>query len=170
MRVRVRILCLRGASAGGDEPTFLGSVVRRLRRVRSESPLRHSPHSDPRKDALSSTRLVRRIVGWLAKGRSLYFVQTTLEAEGIPAPRGGDRWARTAAKRIATEDAYLPHSRDELAVLVEEVLTHAASPEDIRRAYRRYRARFEVDSEGTLTLRLSLGLDGGVLHNELSPR
>jgi hypothetical protein len=66
--------------------------------------------------------VVRRIVGWLAEGRSLYFVQTALEAEGVPAPRGGDRWARTAAKRIATEDAYLPHSRDELAALVEEGL------------------------------------------------
>jgi hypothetical protein len=66
--------------------------------------------------------VVRRIVRWLAEGRSLYFVQTTLEAEGVPAPRGGDRWARTAAKRIATEDAYLPHSRDELASLVEEGL------------------------------------------------
>jgi site-specific DNA recombinase len=66
--------------------------------------------------------VVRWIVGWLAEGRSLYFVQTALEAEGVPAPRGGARWARTAAKRIATEDAYLPHSRDELASLVEEGL------------------------------------------------
>jgi hypothetical protein len=63
--------------------------------------------------------VVRRVVGWLAEGRSLYFVQTALEAEGVPAPRGGNRWARTAAKRIATEDCYLPHSHDEIASLVE---------------------------------------------------
>ena len=29
--------------------------------------------------------------------------------------------------------------------------------------YRRYGARFEVDSEGELTLKLDLALDGGVL-------
>ena len=66
--------------------------------------------------------VVRRIVGWLAEGHSLYFVQTALEAEGVSAPRGGVRWARMAAKRIVTEDAYLPHSHDELASLVEEGL------------------------------------------------
>jgi DNA invertase Pin-like site-specific DNA recombinase len=38
--------------------------------------------------------VVRRIVRWLAEGRSLYFVQTALEAEVVPAPRGGARWAR----------------------------------------------------------------------------
>jgi site-specific DNA recombinase len=67
-------------------------------------------------------RIVRRIVGWLAEGHSLYFVQTMLEAEGVPAPRGGDSWARGAPKRIVNEDAYLPHSHDELASLVEEGL------------------------------------------------
>ena len=45
-----------------------------------------------------------------------------------------------------------------------EVLTHAASHEDIRRAYRRYGARFEVDGEGELTLRLDLDLDGGIMN------
>ena len=55
-------------------------------------------------------QIVRRILGWLAEGCSLYFVQTTLEAEGVRAPHGGDRWARTTAKRIATEDCYLPHT------------------------------------------------------------
>ena len=67
-------------------------------------------------------RIVRRIVGWLAEGHTLYFVQTMLEAEGVPAPRGGDCWARGAAKRIVNEDCYLPHTRDELAALVAEGL------------------------------------------------
>jgi recombinase-like zinc beta ribbon protein/resolvase-like protein/recombinase len=67
-------------------------------------------------------RTVRRIVGWLAEGRSLYFVQTILEAEQVPAPRGGDRWSRAAAKRIVNEDCYLPHSHEELAGLVAERL------------------------------------------------
>ena len=56
------------------------------------------------------------------------------------------------------------------AIQPGEVLTFAARPEEIRRTYRCYGARFEVDGEGTLTLQLSLGLDGGALHSELSPR
>jgi len=45
------------------------------------------------------------------------------------------------------------------AVIPGEVLTHAAGPEDRRRAYRRYGAPFEVDGEGELTLKLDLNLD-----------
>jgi hypothetical protein len=54
------------------------------------------------------------------------------------------------------------------AVMPSEVLHLATSPEGRRRAYRRYGARFEVDKEGTLTLQLSLGLDGEVWHMENS--
>jgi hypothetical protein len=54
--------------------------------------------------------------------------------------------------------------QDPDAVMPGEVLTHAAGPEDRRRAYRRYGARFEVDGEGELTLRLDLNLDGGVMN------
>jgi len=48
---------------------------------------------------------------------------------------------------------------DPEAVMPGEGLTHAAGPED-----RRYGARFEVDGEGDLTLRLDLNLDGGVMN------
>ncbi len=41
---------------------------------------------------------------------------------------------------------------DPEAVTPWEVLTHAAGPEDRRRVYRRYGARFEIDGEGVLTL------------------
>jgi hypothetical protein len=67
-------------------------------------------------------RIVRRILGWLAEGRSLYHVQTTLEAEGVPAPRGGDRWHRPTVKDIVNEDSYLPHTPKELKALVAEGL------------------------------------------------
>jgi hypothetical protein len=81
---------------------------------------------------------------------------------------------RMRAARDSLAASYNPvHAEwyeDPDAVQPWEVLTHAAGPEEIRRAYRRYGARFEVDGEGTLTLRLSLGLDGGALHPELSPR
>jgi hypothetical protein len=81
---------------------------------------------------------------------------------------------RMRAARDSLAASYSPvHAEwyeDPDAIMPGEVLTHATSPEDIRRAYRRYGARFEVDGEGTLTLRLSLDLDGGALHSELSPR
>jgi DNA invertase Pin-like site-specific DNA recombinase len=66
--------------------------------------------------------VVRRIVSWLAEGHSMYFVQRTLETEGVPAPSGGLHWSRTAPKRIVIEDAYLPHTQEELAALVADGL------------------------------------------------
>jgi hypothetical protein len=49
------------------------------------------------------------------------------------------------------------------AVFPNQCLTAAARPEEIRRAYRRYGARFEVDAAGELTLRLALALEEGSL-------
>lgn len=44
------------------------------------------------------------------------------------------------------------------AVMPSQVLTHASSPEDRSRAYRRFGARFEVDRDGELTLRMEVPL------------
>lgn len=44
-----------------------------------------------------------------------------------------------------------------------EYLSTTASQEEIRRAYVRFGARFEVDRDGELTLRLEIPLDGGAL-------
>ena len=41
----------------------------------------------------------------------------------------------------------------------DEVMSSASSPEGISRAYRRFGARFAVDSEGVLSLRLDLNLE-----------
>ena len=41
----------------------------------------------------------------------------------------------------------------------DEVLSSASSPEEISRAYRRFGARFAVDSEGVLSLRRDLNLE-----------
>lgn len=62
------------------------------------------------------------------------------------------------AAGLAYGPAHAEWEQDPDAVMPGEVLTHATHPEDIRRAYRKYGARFEVDGQGTLTLRLSLGL------------
>jgi hypothetical protein len=45
-----------------------------------------------------------------------------------------------------------------------EWLTCGARPEEIRAAYQQFGARFELDHDGTLTLRLNLDLD---THNPL---
>lgn len=47
-----------------------------------------------------------------------------------------------------------------------EWLSLTAKPEEIRRAYRRFGARFEVSAKGELTLRLKLDLNTGSLHSE----
>ncbi len=44
-----------------------------------------------------------------------------------------------------------------------EYLTQGVTAEEIRNAYRRLGARFEVDAEGELTLRLNLDLGAGSL-------
>ena len=41
----------------------------------------------------------------------------------------------------------------------EEVMCSASSPEEISRAHGRFGARFAVDSEGVLSLRLDLNLE-----------
>jgi DNA invertase Pin-like site-specific DNA recombinase len=77
----------------------------------------------------------------------------------------------TAVRRIEAArgsiSSYTPvHAEwyeDPEAVMPWEVLTHAAGPEDRRRAYRRYGARFEIGGEGDLTLKLDLNLDGGIM-------
>lgn len=81
-----------------------------------------------------------------------------------------DRAAAAERLRAARDSlaAYSPiHAdwgEDPDAVMPDEFLTLAATTDQIRAAYRRYGARFELDAEGELTLRLSLDLGGVSLH------
>jgi hypothetical protein len=47
-----------------------------------------------------------------------------------------------------------------------EYLSAVASEDEIRRAYRRFGARFQVDANGTLTLRWKLSLGEEPLYSE----
>jgi hypothetical protein len=47
--------------------------------------------------------------------------------------------------------------------------SQGATAEEIRNAYRRLGARFEVDAQGELTLRLELDLGARALHPTSSP-
>ena len=79
-----------------------------------------------------------------------------------------------AARRIEAARDSLPAAADYDPVHAEwyedpdstgphDYLSYAASREEIRRAYRKYGARFEVDKDGELTLRIELPLDGATL-------
>jgi len=78
--------------------------------------------------------------------------------------RAAQRLREARKELVAETSRYSPvHAdwqEDPDAIMPGEVLTHATHPEDIRRTYRRYGARFHVDAQGILTLKLRLGLDG----------
>lgn len=63
---------------------------------------------------------VRRVLSMLADSASVKGVAAALEADGIPAPRGGRVWSRFTVRTIAKEDAYRPHAREELEALVAD--------------------------------------------------
>jgi site-specific DNA recombinase len=63
---------------------------------------------------------VRRVLSMLADGASVKGVAAALEADGVPAPGGGKVWGRFTVRNIAKEDAYRPHSREELEAFVAD--------------------------------------------------
>ena len=92
--------------------------------------------------------------------------------------RASEDRAAEAERLRAFRDSLAAHdpvhgawAEDPDAVPPWEYLTHwqGATTEEIRNAYRRLGARFEVDSEGELTLRLELDLREGALYPTSSP-
>jgi site-specific DNA recombinase len=60
--------------------------------------------------------LVRRIFKMVGvEGMTLSAVARRLEAEGIPAPRGGGTWNRPTLRKFVLSDVYLRHSYEEVA-------------------------------------------------------
>ena len=63
--------------------------------------------------------LVRRIFRMVGvEGMTLNAVARRLEAEGIPAPRGGGTWNRPTLRKFVLSDVYLRHSYEEIAGMV----------------------------------------------------
>src|SRR3712207_3396037 len=61
-------------------------------------------------------RVVRRIFRMVgAEGYTLNAVYTAFEREGIPTPGGGKRWDRSFLRLAILDDAYRPHTYDEVA-------------------------------------------------------
>jgi site-specific DNA recombinase len=63
--------------------------------------------------------LVRRIFRMVGvEGMTLNAVARRLEAEGIPAPRGGGTWNRPTLRKFVFSDVYLRHSYEEVTKMV----------------------------------------------------
>ena len=65
--------------------------------------------------------VVRRIFLMVGKeGMKMHSVKKTLQGEGVPTPNGGQYWAKKTIKGAILDDAYRPHTYDELEALVAE--------------------------------------------------
>jgi hypothetical protein len=72
-------------------------------------------------------RRVFRMVG--AEGAGIYGVHETLEREGVPAPGGGKYWDKRAVKRWILDDAYRPHTHEEISSLVRPEVAARMDPQ-----------------------------------------
>jgi site-specific DNA recombinase len=64
-------------------------------------------------------RVVRRIFRMVgAEGHTLNAVYRAFECEGVPTPGGGKRWDRTFFRLAIMDDAYRPHTFEEVEALV----------------------------------------------------
>jgi DNA invertase Pin-like site-specific DNA recombinase len=62
--------------------------------------------------------VVRRVMELVAETGSLYATKKTLESEGIPAPGGSMVWWERSIRRMVENDAYRPHTYEELAPML----------------------------------------------------
>ena len=90
--------------------------------------------------------------------------QVTAELHATEDATAGAERMREARACFLSAEWY----EDPDAIQPHEWPTLGASPEQLRRAYKRFGARFEVDADGVLTLHLNLALDGGPLLTENS--
>jgi site-specific DNA recombinase len=74
-------------------------------------------------------RTVRRVFELVAAGTSLYKVKRALDEESVPTPSGKARfWSQTYLKKLIIQDAYRPHSHEELAALVSPGVAAGLDP------------------------------------------
>lgn len=67
----------------------------------------------------ATMQTVRRILRMVGEERaSLYAVKRALEREGVPTPKGNRYWSVTFLRSVIMEDAYKPHTAEEVAKLV----------------------------------------------------
>jgi site-specific DNA recombinase len=77
-------------------------------------------------EKMAVVQRVFRMVG--AEGAGIYGVHKTLEREGAPAPGGGKYWDKRAIRRWIADDAYKPHTHEEVAELVRPEVAARLDP------------------------------------------
>jgi site-specific DNA recombinase len=77
-------------------------------------------------EKMAVVRRVLRMVG--AEGAGIYGVHKTLELEGVPVPGGGKYWDKRAIKRWILDDAYRPHTHEEISNLVRPEVAARLDP------------------------------------------
>jgi site-specific DNA recombinase len=75
---------------------------------------------------MALVRHVFRMVG--VEGMTLNAVGVRLQAEGIPAPRGGLTWNKPTLRKFILSDVYLRHSYEEVAKIVSGEVVAALDP------------------------------------------
>jgi site-specific DNA recombinase len=67
-------------------------------------------------EAMTVVHSIFRMVG--AEGRTLHAAKRALETEGVPTPSGGRFWSPKVLRSYVLDDAYRPHSHEELRAMV----------------------------------------------------
>jgi site-specific DNA recombinase len=79
-------------------------------------------------DTMRIVRRIFRMVG--AEGQSLNSVKKNFDSEGVPTPKGSRYWGNTFIQRVITDDAYRPHSLDEVGALVSQEVASRLDPNE----------------------------------------
>jgi site-specific DNA recombinase len=75
--------------------------------------------------------VVRRIFEMVATRTAIRSIKKRLEAEGVPAPRGGKTWSTRTLRAMVLNDCYLPHTTEELSSLISPEVVDKLDPEKL---------------------------------------
>src|SRR5215207_4436845 len=96
-------------------------LAERTRRGRSEKARRGGFKVNERRTGYlideETMPIAEKIIRAVAAGESLYGVTKMLEAEGVPTPNGSKNWNRIFVRKMIRDDAYLPHTYEEIKAL-----------------------------------------------------
>jgi len=90
-----------------------------IKRKRAAYGYRASEDGDALEVSEPEMEVVCRIFRSVAEGTAVRSVRRSLERDGIPAPSGIGRWNQTTIRNIIGSELYVPHTYDEVAMLVE---------------------------------------------------
>jgi site-specific DNA recombinase len=77
-------------------------------------------------ETMPAVRRMFQMVG--DKASSIHAVKKALEAEGIPAPRGGRIWSKNTIRYMLRQDCYRPHTFEEICAIVTPEVASKLDP------------------------------------------